>query len=186
MHQLTTAPAASRTIFSEMEFRTLTHEDGARLLAFETENRDWFERFIPPRPEAFYSEGGIAAHIETCLDDFHLGLFHPCIIVDMHGKIVGRANLRDMELAAHRARIGYRIAQCHAGRGLASAAVTQLKAQARATWGLTRLTAIVTPINPASMRVLEKTGFRRTGAIPETSIIGGKTYDCHEYALDLA
>jgi [ribosomal protein S5]-alanine N-acetyltransferase len=186
MRQLTTTPAASRTIFSDMEFRTLTPEDGPRLLAFEIENRDWFEQFIPPRPEEFYSAAGIAVHIANCLDDFRLGLFHPCVVVDREGRIVGRANLRDMDLAMREAKIGYRIDAHHAGRGLASAAVAQLKEQARSTWNLARLKAVVTPINPASMRVLEKSGFRRTGVIAEATVVAGKIYDCHEYAIDLA
>lgn len=167
-----------------MQFRNLTRDDLQPLLDFELENRGWFERFIPARPETFYSEAGLAAHIAACLDDHANGRFHPCILVDGE-RIVGRANLRDMDLAARTAKIGYRIAHSHVGRGLASAAVVELKALARSSWNLSRLTALVTEINPASMRVLEKSGFVRTGATPDRSVIGGKTYDCHEYALDL-
>jgi ribosomal-protein-alanine N-acetyltransferase len=169
-----------------MQFRTLTHDDRHRLLAFEIENRDWFEQFIPPRPEDIYTEAGIAAHIEECLDGYAKGTFHPCVMLDPDGNIIGRANLREMDLAACTAEIGYRVAKRHAGRGVASAAVTQLKSVAQSQWKLARLTALVTVINPASRRVLEKSGFVRTDAILDKIVIRGTAYDRHQYTFDLA
>ncbi|HYD79538.1 MAG TPA: GNAT family protein [Paucimonas sp.] len=168
-----------------MKLRTLIPADGAALLAFEIENRDWFERFIPPRPDALYSEAGMAEHIAACLADHAKGAFHPCVMVADGGKIVGRANLRDMDLASRTAKIGYRVAERHAGRGLAGAAVAHLQGLARSEWRLERLYAHVTPINPASARVLEKSGFVKTGLVPEMTVVKGITLGCHEYVYEL-
>ena len=55
--------------------------------------------------------------------------------------------------------VGYRIGREHWGKGIATAALTQLLAKV----GERPLYAAVADHNPASLRVLEKCGFRRIG-----------------------
>ncbi len=59
--------------------------------------------------------------------------------------------------------MGYRIGEAYVGRGVASVAVALAldEARARGHWAVE---ARVASGNPASIRVLEKTGFYRTGA----------------------
>lgn len=65
---------------------------------------------------------------------------------------------------AHSAEIGYWLGEAHWGRGFASAAVAAACQHCFAETDLLRLEAGVFAWNPASMRVLEKNGFRREGS----------------------
>jgi len=169
-----------------MRLRTLRREDLDALYDFEMENRAWFERTIATRGDAFYTRDGVAENIAICLDGLARGTFHPCVMVDESDAILGRANLRDMDLARRVAMVGYRVAERHAGRGLASAAVRQLQALAVTRWRLERLAAHVTVRNPASARVLEKSGFVRDRFIEAMATLGGETVAGYEYLCDLA
>lgn len=108
---------------SAFYIRTLRPDDEHRLLQFERDNRTWFEARIDPRGDAFYTRDGVRDHIEQYLDGYARATWHPCVIVDRTDAIVGRANLKDIDLATGMAEIGYRIAQQHAGQGLATDAV---------------------------------------------------------------
>lgn len=139
--------------------RTLRATDAAALLAFEMANRAWFERHVEPRDPAFYSAAGVAAHIDGYLAGLAAGTWHPCVLVDAGGAIVGRANLKDIDAAARSAEIGYRVAQAACGRGLATLAVRHLLHEAAARWRLAHLVACVYPANTGSRKVLARCGF---------------------------
>ena len=64
---------------------------------------------------------------------------------------------------AHRAEIGYWLARPWWGQGVTTEAVRALTRYAFEELGLRRLVAQVYPWNQASIRVLEKCGFRREG-----------------------
>ncbi|WP_335944296.1 GNAT family N-acetyltransferase [Pseudomonas sp. G166] len=142
-----------------VSIRTLRSTDTEALLAFERDNREWFERHIDPRDPAFYSVQGVTEHIATYLADFAAGAWHPFVIEDPEGKIVGRANLKDIDLAEGSAEVGYRIAQSACGQGLATLAVKHLIQQAQVHWRLNRLVAHVYAGNIASAKVLKRCGF---------------------------
>jgi ribosomal-protein-alanine N-acetyltransferase len=164
-----------------MKIRTLQVDDAAALLEFELDNRAWFERFVLPRHESVYSTQGISAHIETCLEEFENGTMHPSVILDQGGKIVGRANLKDIDSLEKTTEIGYRIAQQYTGKGIASQAVRYLQELGYEKWRLKRLWAYVTTENAASARVLEKSGFVRGKLFQGRSELKGKTLDCYQY-----
>ncbi len=144
-----------------LTIRLLTPADGPSLLDFETRNRGWFERHVAARGEAFYSQAGIEQHIAELLASHAQGRWFPALLLNEAGVIVGRSNLKDMDLQAGVAELGYRVGQDQAGTGVASAAVVQMKALAQQELGLRRLVAVVSPANPASARVLQKCGFVR-------------------------
>lgn len=166
--------------------RTLEAADAAALLRFEQHNRDWFERHIEARAADFYTPDGVHAHIAELLTQLGCGQAHPLLIVDMRGEIVGRANLKAMAAAGGSAELGYRVAQAHAGQGLASLAVRELMRLARQRWGLRQLQAFVAVDNPASARVLLKNGFERAECHPGMASVRGRQIDCHRYQCALA
>jgi ribosomal-protein-alanine N-acetyltransferase len=168
-----------------MEIRTLRRDDAAALLEFELGNRAWFEEFVLPRDESVYSPHGMAAHIDTCLNDYALGAMHPCVILDQDGQIAGRANLKDIDPLERTTEIGYRIARHHIGKGLATQAVSHLMDLAYGQWRLTCLLAFVTTENPASARVLEKSGFVKGRLIESRSVLKTKILDCYQYSHEL-
>ncbi len=162
--------------------RILTPDDWQPLLAFERRNRSWFEQHIEPRGEAFYSEQGIQQHIASYLADHAAGRWFPGLVLDAAGAIIGRTNLKDMDVQVGVAELGYRVAQDQVGHGVATAAVTQMKDIASRQCGLQRLHAVVTEVNLASMRVLEKCGFVNMGTVqPEPAHWSGMplvSYQC--------
>ena len=139
--------------------RTLQSTDAEALLTFELANREWFERHIDARDAAFYSMQGVTGHITTYLSDYAAGLWHPFVIEDAGGKIVGRANLKDIDTSGRSAEVGYRIAQSACGQGLATQAVKHLIREAQLRWNLKQLVAHVYAENIGSAKVLKRCGF---------------------------
>ncbi|WP_248802519.1 GNAT family N-acetyltransferase [Pseudomonas sp. MWU13-2100] len=140
--------------------RQLESTDIEALLTFETDNREWFESQIDARAPSFYSRQGVADHIQCYLSDFAIGAWHPFVIEDSSGGIVGRANLKNINSPKGCAEVGYRIDQRFCGQGLATLALQHLIQEAQAYWNLTQLLAIVYKDNIGSQKVLSRCGFR--------------------------
>jgi ribosomal-protein-alanine N-acetyltransferase len=85
------------------------------------------------------------------------------------GEFVGYAHLGEVERDQGRCKLGYLIGEkAHWGRGYATEAVRAVVAQAFGPLGLHRVQAGAYATNPASIRVLEKVGFRREGVLRES------------------
>lgn len=166
---------------NDILIRTLQAEDAAPLLQFELENRGWFERHIAPRAQEFYTPQGVRRHIEQYLDGYASGAWHPCVMLDGQGRIVGRANLKDIDRQAASAEAGYRIASDQTGKGLATQALRHLIALADQRWRLRCLLAYVTDENLASARVLHKCGFVQGEHQPGMEIIAGALRGGHRF-----
>lgn len=78
-------------------------------------------------------------------------------ITDLSGQLIGTLILAETALGVRH--IGYVLGRPHWGKGLASEVLLGLCKAARAA-GITRLVGGVDLNNPASIRVLEKAGFR--------------------------
>lgn len=135
-----------------IRIRTLQESDAEALLAFEVENRTWFERHIDARDTVFYSTRGVCDHIDDYLSGLAAGTWHPFVIEGANGKIIGRANLKDIDTSGRSAEVGYRIAQEACGQGLATLAVRHLIQQAQSHWHLGRLLANVYAENIGSVK----------------------------------
>ncbi len=140
--------------------RELKMTDAQALLAFEIQNREWFESHIDARDPAFYSLQGVADHIESYLSDFAIGAWHPFVIEDSSQRIVGRANLKSIDSSSGSAEVGYRIDQRVCGQGLATRALRHLIQEARIRWGLAQLVAYAFRENAGSRKVLDRCGFK--------------------------
>jgi len=146
-------------LMEALTVRQLRPADAETLLAFERENREWFETHIEARPPAFYCLAGISAHIETYLDGLATGTWAPFVLLDASGQMVGRANLKHIDTQRRCAEVGYRIARHACGQGLATRALEHLIEQARVRWGLRELVAFVYEENVGSRKVLGRCGF---------------------------
>ena len=73
--------------------------------------------------------------------------------------------------------IGYWLGEPYWGRGVVTQVVRVLAAQAFGLLGVTRVFAPVHADNPASMRVLEKNGFRREALLRRSACKGGQVID---------
>lgn len=139
--------------------RELKSTDAQALLAFETRNREWFESHIDARDPSFYSLQGVAEHIEDYLSGYAIGTWHPFVIEDGSERIVGRANLKDIDPSTRSAEVGYRIGHDACGQGLATQALKHLIEEAQGRWQLTQLVAYVFKDNVGSRKVLGRCGF---------------------------
>ncbi len=139
--------------------RELQYTDAPALLAFEHTNRAWFDAHIEARPPSFYSLQGVADHIDTYLQGLAAGTWHPFVLCNHEGDIVGRANLKNIDPATGEAEVGYRIAQQATRQGLATLALEHLMHQARVRWALQTLVAWAFNENIGSRRVLQGCGF---------------------------
>jgi RimJ/RimL family protein N-acetyltransferase len=98
--------------------------------------------------------------------------------IEVSGEACGGIGLEPkVDVHAGSAEIGYWLGQAVWGHGIATAAVRALTdfAFERRTWR--RLFAGVYASNPASMRVLEKVGYRREGFLRHAVIKDGKILD---------
>jgi ribosomal-protein-alanine N-acetyltransferase len=82
------------------------------------------------------------------------------------GEYIGFVHLGEIEGGMRRCKLGYVIGEKpHWGRGYATEAVRAALGHAFGTLGMHRVQAGAYPTNPASIRVLEKNGFRREGVL---------------------
>lgn len=130
------------------------------LLRFETENREYFARWVPDRGDDYFAN--FAERHAALLADQAAGLLRFHVLVDDDGSMLGRFNLVD--IAGGCAELGYRMEDRATGRGLAKEGVRRVCELARTEYGLHRLVASAAVGNPASLAVLRSSGFRPVAA----------------------
>ncbi|MEM6646024.1 MAG: GNAT family protein [Bacteroidota bacterium] len=158
---------------------TLAYADA--LLAFELENRAFFEQWIASRGDAFYAVEYVLAHLAAAEHDRARDRSY-AYLAFAGSTLVGRVNLRGVERQQfHRATLGYRIGEPHTGRGYATAAVRLVLREACGPLKLYCVEAVVRDGNPASHHVLERNAFRRYGRSTQSVRHHGRWYDMHHY-----
>ena len=83
----------------------------------------------------------------------------------------------------HDAEVGYWLGEAYWGRGLVAAALRVAVPAAMAHYRLHRVHAGVYSSNPASMRLLERLGFRRDAVLPCAVVKHGELLDLHVYSI---
>ena len=137
----------------------LSEENSIDVYSFEKENREYFERNLPPRPGNYFDPEGfkeITAELLTEQEN-HDAYMH--LIRDSQGIMVGRINLNVLESDRKTAELGYRIGENFTSLGYASKAVKLVLEKAFHIYGLDRIIAGTAIDNLASKRVLLKNGF---------------------------
>ena len=137
------------------ELQQLRAGHGPAVLAFELANRAYFAASISDRGDAFYEQ--FTDRHSASLAEQEAGASAFYVLVAEDDSVLGRFNLYDVKDGT--ARLGYRVAQHVAGRGVATATVLELCGLAPARHGLRTLRAATARDNAASRRVLAKAGF---------------------------
>ena len=159
------------------DLQLLRHEHVAAVLEFELTNREYFTRTISDRGDDYFAH--FAERLDALIAEQPEGLGAYYVLVE-DGRVLGRFNLiLDPDGVAT---LGYRMAESETGRGLATSAVRELCRFAAARHGVRTVRAAIADTNPASRRVLEKSGFQRAEAA-DPSDIGGKTGWWYQQAL---
>jgi ribosomal-protein-alanine N-acetyltransferase len=160
------------------ELQRVRFDHQAAILDFEVENRAYFAESVSDRGDAFFED--FSEQHRELLDEQEAGHGAFYVLVTEHGTVVGRFNLYDVADAT--ANVGYRVAQCVVGQGVATIGLRQLCRVATEELGLRKLTATTTTDNAASQRVLEKAGFTKVGP---TTIVGRAGF-AYELSLENA
>lgn len=172
----------SKTDLAEFTLALLSLEDAEQLLAFESENKSWFEQFIPPREHEFYSIDGVMAHIQEFLLEYKCRQLLPLLIKDHNQTIVGRINFSNLDFKRKTAHVGYRVGQRFVSKGVATRALERGKAIVNEQ-GIERLFAYAEVSNQASHKVLLSNGFSKVRVVKDYAKLNGSMINCIEYTL---
>jgi RimJ/RimL family protein N-acetyltransferase len=104
-------------------------------------------------------------------------LFQWALTAGIDDRLLGTCSLARISWTAERAEVGFAIGAAHWGRRLASAGVALLVDFAFRELGFHRLEADVDPRNEASLRLLDRLGFRREGHLRERHKVGDERQD---------
>ncbi|MGW2295656.1 GNAT family N-acetyltransferase [Streptomyces violaceorubidus] len=151
------------------ELKRLHAHHAPAVLAFELANRAFFASSISDRGDDFFDR--FTERYEAALAEQEDGVCVFYLLVAEDGSVLGRFNLYDLQDGG--ARLGYRVAERVAGRGVATATVQELCRTAPATHGLRTLRAATAHDNHASQKVLVKSGFVPVGPA-DPADLGGK------------
>jgi len=152
------------------ELQRLHADHAAAVLAFELANRAYFAAFISDRGDEFYDQ--FAERHTALLAEQEAGIGAFYVLLDEDGSVLGRFNLVFVEDGT--TKLGYRVAQHVAGRGVATATVRELCRLAAARHGLRTLRAATSRENIASQKVLTNAGFVPVGPAGPADL-GGKS-----------
>lgn len=134
-----------------------------------------FDRF--PYPYTFNdAEKYVSSHLnQNPLTNF-------AIIID--GNVAGGIEFKPgKDIYRKSALLGYWIGQTFWDRGIMTEAVKQITGYAFENFDIIRIQATVNANNPASMRVLEKAGFKKEGVLKKGIVKYEEIMDEHLYAL---
>lgn len=99
------------------------------------------------------------------------------------GRVIGDVAVVSFDHRAHRAELGFNLAQAHWRKGIMGEAVRAVIRHGFHEWGLNRFEAIVLPENAPCVALLQKLGFQRDGRIREGGKIDGKFVDVELWGL---
>ncbi|RNB51679.1 N-acetyltransferase [Brevibacillus gelatini] len=145
--------------------RPLQQKDAAELLELRLRNHAFLQPFEPIRPPSFLTLSGQEEQIAKAEQDFAAGTaFAFGVFLRETDEMIGRVALSNVVRGTwQNATIGYFMDQAKNGKGYTTAAVRLALGYAFREAGLHRVQAAVMPRNTASIRVLQKNGFRHEG-----------------------
>jgi len=152
----------------------LTQENSTDVFNFEQENKDYFERTLPPRPTGYFERNTFDSIVDELIREQSDGECYMYIVRNDDGVMVGRVNIFDVvnnELKS--AEIGYRIGEAFLRKGYASEAVMEIIRTSKAL-SIDVLYAGTAVANIGSQRVLLKNGFEMTNQIDKAMKVHGE------------
>jgi ribosomal-protein-alanine N-acetyltransferase len=152
------------------ELQRLRADHAPAVLAFELANRVYFAASISDRGDEFYDRFTERHSALLAEQEAGIGAFY--VLVAEDGSVLGRFNLIFAEGGT--AKLGYRVAQHVAGRGVATATVRELCGLAAAQYGLRTLKAATSRENAASQKVLARAGFIPVGPADPADLGGNQ------------
>ncbi|MEU1818944.1 GNAT family protein [Streptomyces roseifaciens] len=147
--------------------RLIDPSDAPALAELLSEDRQAYTRWLPARPEEFYTSDGQAAAIATLLESHGKGLTWPGVMVS-DGSVIGQVTISSILRGPfQKGFLGGWISARHAKLGHASRAVGLALQVAEDELDLHRLEAHTQLENHASQAILRKHGFHSWGIAHE-------------------
>lgn len=164
--------------------RPIRLRDAKALDAALRDNRGWLRRWEATNPGSgpFYDARG---GIRLLRDMARTGVGLP-FVMEVDGEFAGQLNVSQIAFGSlSSCAIGYWVAERFAGRGVTPTAVALVSDHCFATLGLHRVEICIRPENSASLRVVEKLGFRYEGLRRRYIHIDGGWRDHFAFALTI-
>jgi ribosomal-protein-alanine N-acetyltransferase len=158
--------------------------DYAEWVTLREASRDFLTPWEPSWPADDLTRGSFRRRMKRYSEDQRSDLAYPFFIFrKSDGVLVGGLTLANIRRGCAQAgSLGYWMGEAYAGKGYMTAAVTAVLPFAFGTLRLHRVEAACIPANVASIRLLEKTGFRREGFARQYLCIDGLWQDHLLYA----
>jgi ribosomal-protein-alanine N-acetyltransferase len=157
--------------------RPVALADAPALTQLLIENREFMAPWEPARDDEYFTEDVQRKLIRSGLDRKAQGISLPHVILD-GTRVVGRITLNNIVRGPFQScSVGYWVSANANGRGLATAALAEIKQLAFQELGLHRVEAGTLTHNVRSQRVLERNGFERFGLAPNYLKIAGQWQD---------
>src|SRR5438309_2665903 len=158
-----------------VELRAPQMSDYAEWAGLREASRDFLTPWEPTWPPDDLTRGSYRRRIKRYSEDQRSDLAYPFFVFRKHDNVlVGGLTLANIRRGcAQTGNLGYWTGAPHARQGYMSAAVGCLLPFAFQTLRLHRIEAACIPANAASIRLLEKSGFRREGFAREYLCIDG-------------
>jgi ribosomal-protein-alanine N-acetyltransferase len=149
--------------------------DYAEWSALREASRDFLKPWEPTWPADDLTRSAFRRRIKRYSEDQRGDMAYPFFVFRRSdGHLVGGLTLANVRRGcAQAASLGYWMGQAYARQGLMSAAVSTVLPFAFSTLRLHRVEAACVPGNGASIRLLEKTGFRHEGFARQYLCIDG-------------
>ncbi len=163
----------------QIYLRLYKTSDATELANLHTRNREFFQRVSPLLPEAFYTEEHQKIRIEQALKKTDEGeLYAFGIFLKATDKLIGDISLTQIVRGVLQScYIGFTLDKEYNGKGYTTEALQLVVDFAFRELKLHRIEAGAMPDNTASIRVLEKVGFKKEGIAKENLKINGKWTD---------
>jgi ribosomal-protein-alanine N-acetyltransferase len=165
--------------------RELTPDDADALLDLRLRNQEFLRPLEPIRPKDIFTLQGQAEDIEASIRERRAAIGYVFGIFEgQGGDLVGRIGVRNVVRGAwQNATLGYYVDEGHGGRGYCTEAVRLATAFAFGAGGLHRVQAAIMPRNAASIRVVQKNGYRLEGRAERYLQINGVWEDHDIFAI---
>jgi [ribosomal protein S5]-alanine N-acetyltransferase len=163
--------------------RPLGRRDGRTWNSVRSNNAAWLAPWEATRPEGSGRPLTFASMVRSFDREARAGRMLP-LVIDIGGRLAGQVTVSAIVWGSLRSgQIGYWIDRAHAGRGVVPNCVAMMVDHCFFGLGMHRLEVNIRPENEASLRVVEKLGFRPEGIRRKYLHIDGEWRDHATFAL---
>jgi [ribosomal protein S5]-alanine N-acetyltransferase len=166
-----------------IELRPLRHRDEGPWHDLRARNLGWLQRWEATAPDGSGAPMRFPQLVRHYRGEGRAGRMLPWVIT-FQDELVGQLTVGSIQWGSLRcAQMGYWIGQEYAGRGIVPTGVAMATDYCLGTLGLHRMEINIRPENVASLRVVEKLGFRDEGLRLKYLHIDGGWRDHRTFAL---